>query len=1091
MFIIKNIPNRLECGSIKYNSNANANVLTGAYHTIKFLQMKVILASLFVLITGTLSAQIKQTSKDSATAARQSGAVIVTGKITDAAARTGAGGIRLEVEGYSATITDSLGGYKLKVPSYEVTVRISGEGYNAREVPLKGRKVLNVALLDESHESFTESVTMPMGLKSKKDVAASVGQYNVDGFMLGISETPDALLQGRIAGLQATRRSGATGVGANLLIRGYNSLYATNQPLIIIDNMLYDANDYGTSIIKNNYTNPLSLIDPKDIDNITVLRDASSIYGTKGANGAIIITTARAKEQATKIDFGAFTSFNAAPARLPVMGAADFRTYLSEVLQTQGLTSSQIAAQPYMNDDPNNPDYASYHFNTDWHEKVFENSMSNNFFLKVTGGDNIATYGLSMGYMKSQGVIKSTDMTRFNMRFNAEFNFSKRLTGYSNLSFSYNEQNTKDQGIADKTSPVFLSLVKSPFLNNHDVNSEGIESPNLAGLDVLGIGNPSTVIEKMLAYNKAYRFFGSFGFKYEISKHLNVNSLIGIVNDKVRENIFVPSKGVAKDTLTNAIANNKLGTQVKRLNSFYTDSRIEYLSATNHVHKLAARLGLRYQKSKTEQDYALGYNSATDELISVQNGLPALRQIGGGIGEWNWMNIYMNADYSYKSKLFLSFNMATDASSRFGKNAKNGITLNGNKFAVLPSLSGAWLISSENFMANSPINLLKLRATYGISGNDDIGNSTARQTYISQNLLGMQGLVRSGIANTSLQWENTTKTNVGFDMAFWNERISVSIDAYQSKTTNMLVYESLAAATGFDNVLTNGGSMRNRGVELTVNARVVNTPDLKWDMGFNVSRYKSKILSVPDGQFTTNYAGATIVTQNGQVANQFYGYTSNGVFSTSAEAASAGLMKMNPDGSFTAFKAGDIRFADLNGDKIIDANDRSVIGNPNPSFTGGITSRVAWKHFELNALFTFSKGNDIFNYIRYRLEAQSGYENQLLSVNNRWRNEGQVTSTPKAAYGDPMGNSRFSNRWIEDGSYFRMRSLSLQYYIPIKKSMIKNASIYATGNNLFTFTHYKGFDPEFSAGTSIFAQGIDTGLEPIFSSVTLGVRIGL
>ena len=1071
--------------------NVYCRTVQGAYHTIKFFQMRFIFASLFMLSTGAAIAQQKNADDTLVVKKLPANTIYINGQLTDAVTKKAAAGVRLEVKQFSAAITDSLGAFKLKVPSYDAAVIISGEGYSTRREPLKGRKTLNIALLDESHESFHEVVMMPMGTQTKTDVTASVGQYDVPGFSLNTNETPDALLQGRIAGLNVTRRSGTPGAGANLILRGYNSLYATNKPLIVIDNMLYDANDYGESIIANNYTNPLALIDVKDIDNITVLRDAASIYGTKGANGAIIITTARAKEQATKIDFGAFTGYNFAPKSLPVMQAADFRTYLSEVLQSKGMTSSEIAAQPYMNDDPNNPEYAAYHYNTDWQKKVYENSMSNNYFLKVTGGDNIATYGLSVGYMKTQGVVKSTDMTRFNTRFNAEFNFSKRFTGYTNLSFAYNEQNLKDQGVSPKTSPVYLALVKAPFLTNHDVNSAGVESPNLADRDILGISNPSAIIEKMKAYNKYYRFFGAFGFKFEINKNLSANTIIGVVYDKVRENIFVPSKGVAKDTLSNAIANNRLGSQVKRLFSIYNDTRLEYSKAFGRVHTLNARLGLRYQKNDAEQDFALGFNSATDELISVQNGLPALRQVGGGIGEWNWMNTYLNVDYGYKSKWFITFNMAADGSSRFGKNAKNGIGINGNKFAVMPSLSGAWLVSSENFMANSSINLLKLRGTYSITGNDDIGNYSSRQTYGAQNLLGMQGLVRNGIANTGLQWEKSTKMNAGLDIAFWNERMSISIDGYAAKTTNMLVYESLAAATGFKSVLTNGGSMKNTGVELSVNARIVNTSSLKWDLGFNVSHYKNKIISVPNTRFTTEYAGATILTANWQSGAVFYGYTTNGVFASNAAAATAGLTKPNADGSFTGFKGGDVIFADLNGDKVIDESDRSIIGDPNPDFTGGMTNRVTWKRFELNALFTFSQGNDVYNYLRNKLETSGSNENQLISVNNRWRNDGQVTNTPKATWGDPMGNSRFSDRWIEDGSYIRLRSISLQYYIPLKNTMISNATVYVTGNNLVTLTKYKGYDPEFSAATSIFAQGIDTGMEPLFKSVTMGVRIGL
>ena len=1015
----------------------------------------------------------------------------VSGVVKDAATGKPITGVSIAVADFSAAITDDNGKYTLNVPSYQSMVSVSSEGYQTRNIALKGRKKLDLLLNDESLVSFSEELTMPFGKQVKSDITAAASQYNADGAWTQPYEITDALLQGRASGLNAVRRSGAPGAGANLFLRGYNSLFGTNKPLIVVDNMLFDANDYGESIIANNYTNPLALIDAKDIDNITVLKDATSMYGTKGANGAIIITTARSRSQATQISFAAYTGFNAAPKNLPVMDAANYRIYLSEMLQSKGMTASQIAALPYMSDDQKNPNYARYHYNTDWQKEVLDDSKNQNYFLKVTGGDNIATYGLSVGLVKNQGIVKETDISRYTTRFNAEFNFSKKLTGTANLAFSYNEQNLKDQGISPKTAPLYLALTKAPFLPVHEVNDQGLESPNYSDADTLGLSNPSALISTMEAINKYYRFFGSFTFKYGISKYLTASAMIGVVYDKVRESSFVPRKGVANDTLSNAIADSRLGSQVKRLFQVYTDERLSYNRTFLGIHKVSANLGMRYQHTDSEQDYALGYNSATDQLVSVQNGLNALRQIGGDGGEWNWTNTYLNVDYGFRSKLFLSLNAAVDGSSRFGVKAADGIKIGDHKFAVSPSIGAAWLISSENFMAKSGIDLLKLRATYSITGNDDIGNYTARQTYVSQNLLGMEGLVRSGIANPALQWETNHKLNAGLDLSLFNERFIVNFDAYHNKTTNMLVYESLATTTGFSTVLTNGGSMETNGIDLSLSARIINGKSFKWDLGFNVGKYKNKIVSVPAGRFTTDYAGATILTANGGPANQFYGFTTNGVFASNAAAATSGLRKRNPDGSFTAFKGGDIQFTDLNGDKVIDDNDRSVIGNANPSWVGGITSHFVYKNFALDALFTFSQGNDAFNYLRYKLESVSTIENQLMSVNNRWRTDGQVTNTPKATFGDPMGNSRFSDRWIEDASYFRLRTLSLSYNIPFKPKFFTDASVYVAANNLFTLTKYKGYDPEFSARPSVFAQGIDTGLDPIFQSVTLGVRLGL
>ena len=436
-------------------------------------------------------------------------------------------------------------------------------------------------------------------------------------------------------------------------------------------------------------------------------------------------------------------------------------------------------------------------------------------------------------------------------------------------------------------------------------------------------------------------------------------------------------------------------------------------------------------------------------------------------------------------------NAALDGSSRFGVNAKEGIEISGRKFPVLPSVGFAYLLSSEKFMANSIIDILKLRLGIGYSGNDDIGNYNSRQTYGSQNMLGMQGLVRNGIANTSLQWETTEKRSLGMDLATWNERLNISVDLYDNHTTNMLVYESLPVASGFGSVLSNSGAMSNKGVEVSVNARLVQRPSLKWDIGFNIGKNKSNIDAVPGGSLYTNYANATLITANGQAASLFYGYQSMGIFKTTAEVTTSALTTKNNKGEILPFQAGDVKFKDLNGDKNIDENDRAVIGNPNPDFYGGINSRLIWKRFELNALFTFSKGNDVFNYLRYRLESQQDASNQIATVNNRWRTEGQITDMPRASWGDPLGNNRFSDRWIEDGSYFRLRSLSVSYNIPLKSGVINDINIYVNGSNLFTLTNYKGFDPEFSVGSNMFVQGIDTGLQPQFKNVTLGLRLGL
>lgn len=1019
----------------------------------------------------------------------------VSGVVTDAATGKGVEGIRLSVPGFSAAITDDKGSFKITVPSDKAVLVVSGPGYQTKEVTLSGKTSLKISIYDEALSSVYEDVSLPFASKRGNHIPYAVNSVKPTDNWARVDEPSDGYLQGKVAGLNSVRRSGTAGMGANLFLRGYNSLYTANRPLIVVDGVIFDDAEYGTSLLGGHINNPLQDIDLKDVDNITVLKDAAaSIYGTKGANGVILITTARASEQATKIDFGVFGGYNSQFTQVPVMDAKGYRIYLGDLLKSRGLTDVQIQNQPYMNDVKNpatNPNYYRYHNETNWQNQVLSNSYNQKYYLKVTGGDDIATYSLSLGYLNNKGITESTDLKRYQTRFNADLNLSKRFTAKANLSFTSNEQNLRNQGLTN-TNPLYLSLVKAPFLPVQAIDENGNESPNLASVDIFNVSNPVALINNMQGLNNNYRFLGTVGFKYEFNRFANLSSQIGVTFDKIREKMFIPGKGVVTDTLFNSIAYNRSGSNVERLFSLFNDTRFSYARTFNGIHDFSTNVGIRFLNSQAEQDYGLGYNSATDEFVSVTNGQSSLRRLGGGNGEWNWMNTYANANYEYLNKYMLAVNLAVDGSSRFGRQAPNSLDINGYKFAVLPSVAAGWLVSSESFMQGSRFfESLKLRASYGLTGNDDIGNYSAKQYYTSENFLGVQGLVRGNIGNPYLKWETVTKANVGLDASVLNERLSFSVDVFRNKTKDMLVYESTPVMSGFDLIATNGGGMETNGFEVAINSRLINKA-VKWDMGLNLTHYKNKITKVPGGEILTTYANANILTREGSAANLFYGYKTDGVYASDAQAQSAGLQYMNQNGdALVPFVAGDVRFVDVNKDKVIDRNDMQVIGDPNPDFTGGFNNALSYKRWSLNALFTFSKGNDVYNYTRANLESMSGYENQTQAVLRRWRAQGQDTDIPRAAWGDPAGNSRFSDRWIEDGSYLRLRTLSVAYNFPIKNSALKYANIYLTGNNLFTLTNYLGYDPEFSSVNSILGQGVDVGLEPQYRTVQLGVRIGL
>lgn len=1049
---------------------------------------------LFLIFSNPIIAQETDTvSTKKVVAVKRAAGPQITGVVTDAATGKPLPGINVSVTGYSAALTDEGGKYKISVPDFRAVVVISGQGYQSKEEALKGRKSISSVLFEESYTSVYDAAVLPFGTVLKNRTPYAVATINPNGSWERGNETPDSYIQGKVAGLEAVRRSGTPDIGADLYLRGYNSLYAANQPLVVVDGVIYDVKAYGSSIISGHQTNHFANVDIKDIDNITVLKDGASMYGTRGANGVILITTGRAKDVATRLDFSAYGGYNGTIKSLPVMEADNYRIYLSDLLRTRpGYTDAMIKAEPYMND-ADNLDYHNYHQNTNWQDKVASSGISQNYYLRVTGGDEVATYALSLGYLNNEGLTNNTDLTRYQTRFNANLNLTAKLKAQANLAFTRSEQNLRDQGQAYATNPLYLSLVKAPFLSSNVLSTTGVQSPNLSDTDIFGVSNPTVAAgETVQALNRNYRFAGSVGFDYIISKSFKANTIVGITYDKVRENYFTPQLGIAPVVLPTALGYNKVAAGVQRLFAVNTDTWVSYHKDLNAFSKLNANLGFRYQSSSAELDEGSTYNTASDDFVTLGSGQNTLRIVGGALGKWNWLNTYFNVNYEAYSKYFLSFNVAADASSRFGKNIPDVLDLNGLKMAVLPGVAASWLVSSEDFMVNNNfVESLKLRASYGLTGNDEIGNYSAKTYYVSQNFLERQGLVRGNIGNSALKWETNAKLNLGLDAAFLKERINVSLDLYQHKISDMLIYEPLLTATGMGYGVSNGGNMDNRGVEIALMGRLINKSNLKWDMGLTYALNRNKVSSLGDNQdLITNYAGATIITQIGSAANLFYGYKTSGIYVSDAEASASGLNNKTADGNFIPFQGGDMRFADVNGDQTIDEQDRQVIGNPNPDFTGAYSNKLTYKQWTLDALFTFSYGNDIYNGTRAALESMDNYNNQTLAVINRWRTDGQVTNTPRASWADPSRNARFSDRWIEDGSYLKLRSVALSYKLP-KLAFFRSATVYAIANNLFTVTRYKGYDPEFSAGNSVFARGVDTGLEPATQSMQLGVRIGL
>ncbi|ALJ04732.1 hypothetical protein APS56_06150 [Pseudalgibacter alginicilyticus] len=1015
--------------------------------------------------------------------AQEKSEIVVTGTVVDAANKEQLAGINVRVGIFASTLTDKTGKFTIKVPNSGATLIVSSPNYQTKEVALKGRTSVEIAIYNNDFESYYKVANMPTGHQSKASITSAIATK--EGSISVPKESVANIINGEMSGTRAIMRSGVPGIGANIFIRGYNTLNGSTQPLIIIDGMMIETNTFTNNTLINGYSyDPLSDLNPKDIANITVIKDAASIYGSRGANGVILIETNKTVDVSTKIDFYVQGGLNFAPKNLPMMNSNQYRSYLANQLNNSGLyTNNQIANMPYFNENPAFQDYLKYHNDTDWQKQIFSNDYVNEYYFRVTGGDEVAKYGLSVGYSTNEGAVSSADFSRFTSRFNAEANITEKLSLNTNLSVSYTTRNLYDDGLYS-TSPIYSALNKSPFLAPFVPNADGIVTDIYEDIDnIAGFSNPRAIIDNATFQAKNYNLYGLFEFGYKISNKINVQSLFGANYLKNRQNVFLPDLGLSTEFNEYGDEQNRTSkVNAESLFAFYNDTRLNYKNTINDVHDFSVNLGFRYHTNNYENSYSTSGNSADDQFTSLDSGNRLTYVTSGSIGNWNYASIYANANYAFLNKYFFSYNISTDASSRFGDDKSLGI---------FPALSAGWLISSENFMSNnSAIDQLKLRASYGLTGNDGIGNYNAESYFVSKRFLEGAGLVSGNIANSSIRWEETAKANLGLDVGLFNERLSFNIDYFNNVTDGLLNTIEIDPVFGYeDGYITNDGKLRNTGLEFSMNARLVNTPNFSWDIGGNISTYENEIVSLPGDRQIINVEGlnATILNQEGSALGLFYGYKTDGIYNNAAEATSAGLVWRDFAGFNQPFVAGDVRFVNTNGsDNVINEDDRVVIGDPNPDFTGMIYNKFIYKKITLSAVFSFSQGNDVYNALRWRTESMDGLANQSLATVNRWTVDNQNTNMPRAVYGDAVGNSRFSDRWIEDGSYIRLKTISLSY-----SPDIFNATFYVTANNIFTITDYLGYDPEVSASQVSYLQGIDAGFTPQYSSVLIGVRLGL
>ncbi len=1036
------------------------------------------------------------------------------GVVVDQVSKKPLAGIQLKVLGYDrySAMTGADGKFTIKVPEFATTLFVHSPSFMSQQVAINAKdteKEIQVLMMQEKFRPmYGEGTTY----------TAQAG-FDADAKDVTIESDIENILG---ADVRTVTRSAAPGIGASMFVRGLSSINANAQPLIVVDGVEQDMQQNRLSLHSGQINNILANIAPEDIASVKVLKNATALYGARGGNGVILITTKRGKSMATRIDANISAGVSLVPQLPTMMNASQYRNYATEILGTvpENINRDTPISFRFLNDDPNNYYYHTYHNDTDWTDYVYDTAMTQNYNISVQGGDDIGMYNLSVGYVKAESTAKNNDFDRMNVRFNTDISILYNLTTKFDISISRTNSKVFDDGAMEDlsagaiTSPTFLSLIKAPIVSPYQYNAiVGGFTSLLCDYDDIysqlgsgyGLANPVAILNNANGDNKNKAENTYFNVRVEptwtINNNLSLTSMFSYTLDRNSQRYHRPFVGVPSFEISN------LGTVTSMAASLFS-KEINVVSDT-HIdwkhqygkHNLAAFGGFKYTYfSFDDNNLKTEYNSTTNDKNPSLSASSGYQHIKGNNDVWKNLQWYGNVDYNYMNRYFATVSLSAEANSRFG--AKSGdLDLCGVAWALFPSVQLGWVMTNESwFPKNAGINYLRVNAGYDMSGNDDISNYAARTSLsavrFNYNAIGLQ---LTNIGNDEIKWETNHKFNVGLQAYMLNNRLGVDFNYYVNKTKDLLTLQTFKNPIGgINNYWTNGGEIENQGFELSVTAKPVVTRNWNVEVGASVGHYANKVTKLPDGDYTSSvYGDNNILTSVGNPVGLFYGYKTAGIFATDAEAKAAGkdgyLYMEDNAGLRNDFKAGDVHFIDQNNDGKISELDKVVIGDPNPDIYGNIFATINYKNLTLTMGWNYSLGNDVYNYQRSILNSGSTFYNQQVAEVAHWRYEGQQTDLPRLAYGDPMGNNRFSDRWIEDGSYLRLKTLNLSYKVPVPGSWtwLQGLTVWAQANNLLTFTKYLGSDPEFSIGNGVLYQGIDCGNIAQGRSFQCGVKINL
>lgn len=994
----------------------------------------------------------------------------------------------------NGAVTEIDGTYTLTVPANAV-LTVSCIGYRTQEISLEGRKVLDI-FLQEDTEMLSEVVVVGYGQMKRADLTGAVASVGDEAISKSVVTSIDQVLQGRAAGVQIQANSGTPGASSSIRIRGINSLNATNQPIFVIDGVVIDsATDDETS-------NPLSTINPSDIETMDVLKDASAaaIYGSRASNGVIMITTKKGKAGHATVTYDGYVGWQEMAKQLDMLNLQEYaelhnmRAGMYIVQQSSQFVRPELLGE-----------------GTNWQDELFRKALMHNHSLSVTGGNGKTTYAISGGYLGQEGIALGSDFNRISLRSNIDTQIKSWLRGGVNFSFAQSKQN-----VGTDNNTIMSALLQQPTVavTSPDGSFDGPEDTwmpeNPVGLASIRTNKNEKINFRFNTFLEA-EIIDGLTFKTELSTDWNFNSYYYYQPDY--------QFGVKKsDTRT----------------SKWTKTQTKYWSWRNILtygktfaekHNLNLMLGQEMSFSKWENQVgtATGFLSnstpdlsAGDVTTSTTTGTKVTNSIASMFGR---------AFYSYDDRYLVTATIRRDGSSKFAS---------GNKWGWFPSAALAWRISEEGFMENAAaVNNLKLRAGWGSTGNQNVSDFAYMALLSYKTTPWGTGVLTGNTANPELTWETTDSYNVGLDLALFDNRIEFIADVYYKKTRNLLLQLPLPAYLGSSgqgaaaNPWGNVGSLENKGIELTLNTVNISKGDFYWgtNLIFSLNRNKVLALDTANSSIEKNYQPSSnnfIVTKTavGQPIGQFWGYKVIGRFDEAADffyRDENGQVKQValPEGNTISESGtwiGDYRYADLNGDGVINNEDCTYIGNPEPKFTYGIGNTFTWKGFDLNIFFNGSYGNQAMNLTRYRIEDPRVNNNVLKSSlnyarvevidpslpENDYRNLRVVnageTSMPAIQKTDANANyTRISDLLIEDASYIRLQNISLGYTFPsdwMRKAKISSLRLYATIQNVYTWTKYKGLDPEIGAmyGDALMT-GVDYGRYPSPRIYTFGVNI--